>query len=260
MDLDLAGRTALVTGASRGLGRAIASVLAAEGCHLHLAATDAARLEALAAELSGAPRSRVVTHALDLSLTRNIEALGAACGDVDILINNAGAIPRGTLEEVDTATWRRAWDLKVFGYIDLTRLIYPRMCARGKGVIINVVGMAGERAQFDYIATCTANAALIMFTECLGGESVRHGVRVVSINPGPIDSDRFRRGAQRAAERELGDAGRWQEIANRFPIGRPGRPEEVAYMAAFLASDRAAYISGEGVRIDAGLRVRSPSH
>jgi short-subunit dehydrogenase len=183
MDLNLRGRSVLITGASRGLGQSIAQVMAQEGCNLHLAATDAIRLAEVAHEIRAKHGVSVSTHVADLSVHENVAALGAACGDVDILVNNAGAIPRGTIEEIDAATWRKAWDLKVFGYIDLTRIIYPRMCARGKGVIINVVGMAGERAQFNYIATCTANAALIMFTECLGGESVKHGVRVVSINP-----------------------------------------------------------------------------
>jgi NAD(P)-dependent dehydrogenase (short-subunit alcohol dehydrogenase family) len=98
----------------------------------------------------------------------------------------------------------------------------------------------------------------MMFTQCLGGESVRHGVRVVGINPGPIMSDRHRRGAERVALRELGDKDLWPELYKRFPVGRPGTVEEVASMAAFLASDHAAYISGEIIRIDAGLKNRDP--
>jgi len=258
MELNLAGRSALVTGGSRGIGQAIASALAAEGCNLHLCATNAARLEEVAFDLRTGFKVAVTTHALDLSVPENIVRLAAACGEIEILINNAGAIPRGTLEELEGATWRRAWDLKVFGYIDLTRLILPRMRAAKRGVIINIIGMAGERPEPAYIATCTGNAALIMFTLCLGGESVRDGVRVVGINPGPIMSDRHRRGAELVAERTLGSKERWPELYKRFPIGRPGRVEEVAALAAFLASDHAAYISGEVIRVDAGLKVRDP--
>jgi NAD(P)-dependent dehydrogenase (short-subunit alcohol dehydrogenase family) len=132
------------------------------------------------------------------------------------------------------------------------------MTARKNGVIINIIGMAGERAEPKYIATCCGNAALMMFTQCIGGESMRDGVRVVGVNPGPIMSDRHRRGAERVAERELGSKDRWPELYKRFPIGRPGRVEEVAHMVAFLASDLASYVSGEIIRIDAGLKVRDP--
>ena len=96
----------------------------------------------------------------------------------------------------------------------------------------------------------------MMFTQCLGGESVRDGVRINAVNPGPIMSDRHRKGAERVAERELGSKDRWPELYKRFPIGRPGRVEEVAHVVAFLASDLASYISGEIIRVDAGLKVR----
>lgn len=258
MDLNLKGRSVLITGGSRGIGESVAKVMAAEGCNLTLAAMDAARLKHVAAEITAKHGVGVTTHALDLSRHENIEALAAAAGDCDILVNNAGAIPRGSLYEVTPEAWRRGWDLKVFGYIDLTRLILPRMTARKSGVIVNIIGMASERPEPKYIATCCGNAALVMFTQCLGGESMRDGVRIVGINPGPIMSDRHKRGAERVAERELGSKDLWPELYKRFPIGRPGRVEEVADVVAFLASDRASYISGEIVRIDAGLKVRDP--
>ncbi len=258
MDLNLKGRTALITGASRGIGEAIAKVLAQEGCNLVLTATDTAKLAQLAADLKKAHGVTVATHGFDLTRHDNIKALADVGGHCDILVNNAGAVPRGSLDEVTPEAWRHGWDLKVFGYIDLTRYILPRMTARKSGVIINIIGMAGERPEPKYIATCCANASLIMFTQCIGGESMRDGVRVVGINPGPIMSDRHRRGAERVAERELGSKDRWPELYKRFPIGRPGRVEEVADVVAFLASDRASYISGETIRIDAGLKVRDP--
>jgi len=258
MDLNLKGRTALITGASRGIGESIAQTLAAEGVNLKLAATDQAKLDDVAAKLRAEHGVTVETHAADLSKYENIEKLAAWCGDIDILVNNAGAIPRGSLADVTPEAWRRGWDLKVFGYIDLTRFIYPRMCERGSGVILNIIGMAGERPEPNYIATSTGNAALIQFTLCLGGESVRHGVRVLAINPGPIMSDRHRKGAERVALQQLGDKDRWPELYTRFPIGRPGRVDEVASAAAFLVSDHASYISGETLRIDAGLKVRDP--
>jgi NAD(P)-dependent dehydrogenase (short-subunit alcohol dehydrogenase family) len=258
MDLGLKGRTALITGASRGIGESIAKTMAAEGCNLVLTATDAEKLKALADDLKQRHGVTVATHAFDLSKHENIKALAEAGGDCDILVNNAGAVPRGSLQEVTPEAWRFGWDVKVYGYIDLTRLILPRMCARKSGVIINIIGMAGERPEPKYIATCCGNAALMMFTQCIGGESMRDGVRVVGVNPGPIMSDRHRRGAERVAERELGSKDRWPELYKRFPIGRPGRVEEVAHVVTFLASDLASYISGEIIRIDAGLKVRDP--
>ena len=258
MELGLKGRTALITGASRGIGEAIAKVMAEEGCNLILTATDAAKLDRLAGDLKQRHGVSVATHAFDLSKHENIRELAEVAGDCDLLVNNAGAVPRGSLYEVTPEAWRHGWDLKVFGYIDLTRYILPRMTTRKSGVIINIIGMAGERPEPNYIATSCANAALMMFTQCLGGESMRDGVRIVGVNPGPIMSDRHRRGAERVAERELGSKDRWPELYKRFPIGRPGRVEEVANVVAFLASDLASYISGEIIRVDAGLKVRDP--
>ncbi len=258
MDLNLQGRTVLITGASRGIGEAVAKAMAREGCNLILTATDQAKLAQLAADLKNAHGVRIETLAMDLTKQENIKTLADAGGHCDVLVNNAGAIPRGTLYEVIPEAWRLGWELKVFGYIDLTRYILPRMTERKSGVIVNIIGMAGERPEPKYIATCCGNAALMMFTQCIGGESVRDGVRVLGVNPGPIMSDRHRRGAERVAERELGSKERWPELYKRFPIGRPGRVEEVADVVAFLASDRASYVSGEIIRIDAGLKVRDP--
>jgi NAD(P)-dependent dehydrogenase (short-subunit alcohol dehydrogenase family) len=258
MELNLNGRTALITGASRGIGESVAKTLAREGCNLILTATDTEKLAQLALDLKNAHGTKVETHGFDLSKHENIKALADVAGHCDILINNAGAIPRGSLYDVTPEAWRHGWDLKVFGYIDLTRLILPRMSERKSGVIINIIGMAGERPEPKYIATCCGNAALIMFTQCIGGECMRDGVRIIAVNPGPIMSDRHRRGAERVAERELGSKDLWPELYKRFPIGRPGRVEEVADVVAFLVSDRASYISGETIRIDAGLKVRDP--
>jgi NAD(P)-dependent dehydrogenase (short-subunit alcohol dehydrogenase family) len=253
MDLKLKGKSVLITGASRGIGQAIAEAMAAEGCNLHLAARDEARLAALAERLTKEHGVKIDVYRRDLSLTPEVESLGKACEDVDILVNNAGDIPTGTLATIDTATWRKAWDLKVFGYVDLTRIIYPRMCSRRNGVIINVVGAAFKRPNPHYIAGCMANIALDMFTQCLGGESMRSGVRVVAVHPGPTTSDRHLAHVKERAERELGDAGRWQELHAKMPGGRAATVKEVAETVAFLASDRASFTSGGSVIIDGGL-------
>ena len=254
MDLNLNGRTVLVTGSSQGIGLAVAKAFAAEGCNLRLAARNADRLKQVAAEIAGTHGVKVDTFALDLSTHDAVAELGSACGDVDILVNNAGAIPRGTLQEIDGPTWRRAWDLKVFGYIDLTRIILAKMCARGSGTIVCVIGSAADRPDPNYVAGCMGNVALNMFVQCIGGESVRHGVRVAAVNPGPIMTDRFMKGMLWRAEKRFGDPDRWPEILTTdLPIQRAGNPDDVANIVAFLASDRASYISGTAIRVDAGF-------
>ena len=198
---------------------------------------------------------KVTVHRRDLALASEVEALGDACTDVDILVNNAGDVPPGTLAEIDGKTWRDAWAVKVFGYIDLTRIIYPQMCARGSGVIVNIIGAAARNPNHRYIAGCTANIALNMFTQCLGGESMRHGVRVVAVNPGPTVPGRHLPHVMARAKRLFGDENRWPELHAKFPAKRAGKAEEVAELVVFLASDRAGFISGAAVDIDGGLSV-----
>lgn len=257
MDLGLAGKTALVTGASRGIGFAIAQELAREGCHLHLAARTAPDLEAARKQILERSDVRVGCHALDLSMHDGIAKLTERCSQVDILVNNAGSVPASRLLDIDEARWRGGWELKVFGYINLTREIYRAMRERKRGVIVNVIGVAGERLRQDYIAGSTGNAALMAFTKTLGGESVDHGIRVVGVNPGQIDTDRLRNRLQPLAERELGDRKRWTELLKDPPFGRLARADEVADVVVYLASARASYISGTIVTVDGGRAVRN---
>jgi NAD(P)-dependent dehydrogenase (short-subunit alcohol dehydrogenase family) len=253
MDLNIQGRTALITGASRGIGRAIAKTLGAEGCNLHLAARSEENLRTAADEITSAHGVDIAIHPHDLSQPEAMAELGHACAGVDILVNNAGDIPSGTLEGIDSATWRRCWDLKVYGYVDLTRAILPHMEARKAGVVVNVIGAAGESPNPGYIAGCMGNASLMMFTRCLGGESIRHGVRVVGVNPGATMSDRHMAHVKQRAEQQLGDADRWPELEATNPSGRSSTVEEIADAVAFLASDRAAHITGTTLRVDGGV-------
>jgi NAD(P)-dependent dehydrogenase (short-subunit alcohol dehydrogenase family) len=253
MDLGLTGQTAVITGGSRGIGRAIAESLAAEGCNLHLAAREEADLRKAKSEIAERHGVDVAIHAGDLCDSAMLAALARDSGAVDILVNNAGSIPQGTVTEVDEATWRRSWDLKVFGYINLTREIYPGMCERGRGVIVNVIGLAGERPDANYIAGGTANAALMMFTRSLGGDSPRHGVRVVGVNPGPTVTEKYIADAERRAEQRFGDKTRWRDLTKSLPMGRASEAHEVASIVAFLASRHAAIISGSIVTADGAL-------
>jgi len=255
VDLNLTGRTALITGGSKGIGLAVAHSLAAEGCHLHLAARTASELSKVADDIRGRYNVTVRIHPADLSDSAQVKSLGALCKDVDILVNSAGGIPRGTLAEIDEERWRRSWDLKLFGAINLTREIYGPMCQRGKGVIINVVGISGDRPDAYYIAGSCANAALIMFSRSLGGDSIRHGVRVMAVNPGPVQTEKLVRDTEKLAQERFGDKARWRDVMSGLPMKRAALPEEVSGMVAFLASDHASYMSGSSVTIDGGLLV-----
>jgi NAD(P)-dependent dehydrogenase (short-subunit alcohol dehydrogenase family) len=178
--------------------------------------------------------------------------------DIDILVNNAGAIPGGNLQEIDEAQWREAWDLKVYGYINMCRRFYAVMKQRGRGVIINILGMAGERMDAGYIAGSTGNAGLMAFTKTLGGAASADNLRVVGINPGAIATERLVTIMKKRAQDRLGDADRWEELMKPLPFGRAGTSEEIGWMVAFLASDRSAYTSGTIITIDGGAANRGP--
>jgi 3-oxoacyl-[acyl-carrier protein] reductase len=260
MDLGLAGKRALVTGASRGIGLAIAQALAAEGCDLDIAGRTRATLDAAADALRrAAPRSDVLVHVADLGAVADQERLAAACAGADILINNAGAAAAGSLDETTDTGWRASWDLKVFGYINLARAFYQAMKARRGGVILNVIGYAGERHNAKYIIGSTGNAALMAFTRTAGSESPDSGVRILGINPGYTATDRAEAQLRAFAQKKFGDAARWREIEQDFnlPFGRMAKPQEIADAAAFLVSPRASYISGTIVTVDGGATHRN---
>jgi NAD(P)-dependent dehydrogenase (short-subunit alcohol dehydrogenase family) len=259
MDLELTGKTALVTGGSKGIGRAVAEILAEEGCNLHLASRTESDLAAVRDDLIGRTGAQVTIHAVDLSTGEGVHTLAEVAGNVDILINNAGAIPAGDIDRLDVGTIKDAWNLKVFGFVGLIKAIYPRMCERGSGVIINIIGMAGERPNTGYIAGAMGNAALMSLTRALGSESVDHGVRVVGINPGPIETERLVTQAKTAADMEWGDESRWRETLKGFPGERAGTVEEMGWIAAFLASPRASWISGTIIMADGGQHSRPPA-
>jgi NAD(P)-dependent dehydrogenase (short-subunit alcohol dehydrogenase family) len=256
MDLDLKGYSILITGGSKGIGLATARAFAAEGCNLHLAARTDDDLQAARASITGDFEVEVAIHTVDLSLGANVQRLAEACSDVDILVNNAGAIPGGTLEALNEERWRAAWELKVFGYINMMRAYYKKMKARGRGVIVNIVGNAGNQAPAEYAAGVSADAMLEVLTRTLGGESLDYGVRVVGVSPGDLMNERGIMFLRRQAEKELGDPERWRERLARLPGGRAGTSEEIADAVAFLASPRAGYISGAVLTIDGGVSAR----
>ena len=256
MELGLTGRTALVTGASKGIGRAVAEGLAAEGCNLHLVARTQADLELVRDKIQARSNVKVTIHPRDLSNGETCRALAHECGDTNILINNAGAIPSGDLLSIDEARWRTSWDLKVFGFINLSRALYLRMKERGTGVIVNIMGGAGERPDANFIVGSTGNGGLIAFTRALGGRSLDDGIRVVGLNPGMVSTERMQLLMEDRAQMTFGDRTRWREFVKNLPLGRGAEPNEIADAVLFLASDRASYISGAVLSVDGGATNR----
>jgi NAD(P)-dependent dehydrogenase (short-subunit alcohol dehydrogenase family) len=254
MDLQLKGKRALVTGASKGLGREVATLFAAEGVDLTLVARDGGALTALAQELTATYGVAAQAIAADLAAPGAAALAAKRAGAVDILVNSAGAVPRGDLLGVDEAVWRTAYDLKPFGYVTLTRAVYETMKANGGGAIVNIIGVAGERFEGGYVFGAIANSSLYGFTQALGARGPKDNIRVNAVSPGPALTPRLEGQYRQRAKAELGDENRWRELFAHLPFGRPATPREVADAVAFLASPRAGYISGAILQVDGGQR------
>src|SRR6201996_4852824 len=253
MDLHLRGKRVLITGASKGIGAAAAESFAEEGAHLLLAARNGEQLKAVADRLRSAHQIDAATIVTDLRKPEDITRLVKEAADIDILVNNAGDIPGGSIDKIDEPTWRHAWDLKVFGYINITRAVYAQMKARGHGVIVNDIGVAGEKFDANYICGSAGNAAIMSFTRALGSKSLADNIRVVGINPGPVGTDRLVTLFKTRAKNQLGDETRYKELQKGLPLGRPAHPREIGDLMAFLASDRSGYTSGVIYTVDGGI-------
>ncbi|MGZ5896137.1 MAG: short-chain dehydrogenase/reductase [Xanthobacteraceae bacterium] len=257
MDLGLARRRVLITGGSQGIGLAVAEGFMAEGCDVVIVARDQARIDKAVAYLKQVGKGRVTGKSINLAERGAAESLAEEFPDTDILINNAGAIPIGDIFEVDEQRWREAWDLKVFGYINLTRAMYVRMRGKPPKVILNVLGTGADKAQWRYACGTPANISLVGLTRALGGRSIDDGIRVVAVSPGAVETERWRGIHMKRAQENLGDASRWREGLNKDqPLGRAAQPEEVANVVVFLASDRASWVCGETVTVDGGRLYR----
>jgi 3-oxoacyl-[acyl-carrier protein] reductase len=259
MDLQLKGKRAVITGGSKGIGLAIAMRFAKEGAIPILVSRTTEVLEKAALAIQQETGIHAQTLTLDLATNSGIAQLMSRAGDIDILVNNAGAIPGGSLTDVSDDKWRQAWELKLFGYINLIRAVLPVMEQRGSGVISNIIGMAGAVPRAEYICGSTANAALMAFTQAVGGTSPRKGVRVFGINPSPTRSDRMEGMLRLQATKKLGDENRWLELTAGLPFGRMTEPTEIADLTVFSCSPLAGYLSGTVLNIDGGQSFASPA-
>ena len=262
MELHLFGKKAVLTSGSKGLGLGLGSakILYQEGCSVQLVSRNDEDLEAAEAKCQPRGEQKVTFMALDLSDPANVPRMGDALASADILVNNASAIPLGTLEGVDDARWREAWDLKVFSYINLTRpALSLWKASKRPGTIVNIRRHAGENLTATYIAGTTGCAALMAFTRSLGSATPEHGIRVVRISPGPVLTERLHNFLRKRAELTLGDAQRWTEFVAVMPFARTGKVEEIANAVAFLASDVSGYTTGTILTIDGRVSSRAKS-
>lgn len=256
MDLQLRGKRVLITGASQGIGEGLAHAFAEEGCDLHLTARSAEKLGALSTEIASRHKVNVTATAIDMTERGAPERIVDEAGDVDILINNAGVIPSGTIFDISADKWREGWTLKGFGYADMIRLVYPRMKQRGGGVILNNIGNGGEVCDPQYIEGAAGNASIMAMTRALGGRSLDDNIRVIGVNPGPVDTTRIYNMLQKFAENRLGDPARYTELLENYPLKRPAKIHEITDLFLFLASFRSGYTSGTVITVDGGIASR----
>ena len=256
MDLNLRNKTVLITGGSKGIGLACAKEFAAEGCNLHLVSRTKQDLENAKKEIEAEHGVQIMIHVCDLSDSKNVDQLVKNCPRIDILVNNAGAIPAGDIQAVEEDRWRAAWDLKVFGYINMTRRYYPIMKDAGGGVIMNIIGLAGVRVDRNYIAGSAGNASIIGFTHAMGAHALDEGMRVLGVCPGAVQTERITTMLKTRAKDEKGDENRWQDYFSGMPLNRPALVEEVADVVVFLCSERASWLTGTTINLDGGVANR----
>ncbi len=262
MDLGIAGRVALVTGASRGIGRACAVELAREGARVCLVARDEGRLaEALAAVREAGGEG--VTVSADLATLEGCRDAVDRCvtelGALDILVNNAGAAREHHVADVPAELFDDAFALKLYGYLRMSQLALPHMRAVGWGRIVNIAGAAGASPLPDNLPMSVANAGVLNLTRALSDVASGDGVKVNAICPGLTDTERahdLRR--ERAAEAGIAVEELLGRMASRTPAGRLAQPEEIARVACFLASQAASFVHGSAVYMDGGGRRATP--
>jgi NAD(P)-dependent dehydrogenase (short-subunit alcohol dehydrogenase family) len=259
MDLGLTGKVALVTGGSKGIGKAVARGLAQEGARVAICARTRAELDATAAELARATGGEVFAVAGDLTreadVLKIVEATVARFGRIDVLVNNAGAAPGGLLLDLTEADWHQALELKFLGYVRCMKAVIPHMLRQGGGRIVNIVGNDGVKPIGVELTPSAANAAGLAVTVALAEQYGRHNICINAVNPGPVATERWDGligGIARIRNIDVAEAQKRAETS--IPLGRICTPEEVANVAVFVASERASFMNGALITLDGGQR------
>ncbi len=258
MDLGLTGRVAIVTGGSRGIGRAVAERLCREGANVAVCARDPVSLAEAERALLALGGGKVLTSPADLTdqtaSERVVERTISAWGRIDILVNNAGAARGLPFDELTDDRWLENLRLKLFGYLRMARLVLPHLRRNGWGRIVNVAGLAGIQPGATIMPVGLNNAGVLNVMKALADAEAANNILVTTVCPGPILTERqstLLQDAARAKGTSIEEAER--EATGAIPLQRMGRPEEVADVVAFLASERAGYITGSVVLVDGGL-------
>lgn len=255
MDLKLAGQHVLVTGGSRGIGLACALEFLREGARVSIAGRNSEHLQAAQTQLLKETGATVGAFSADLADAQAALAMVDAAeregGPIDVLVNSAGAAKMTPFAELDPAAWHAAMQAKFFSYIHVTDPLIKRMGARGRGAVVNVIGMGGKVATVHHLAGGSANAALMLSTAGLAAAYGPMGVRVNAVNPALTLTDRAAAGiAADARQRQIPEADALRQTEKRAPLGRLAQPRDVADVVVFLASPRAGYVSGAIVSMD----------
>lgn len=258
MDLRLRGKVAMVSGASKGIGKAVAVGLAEEGVRLALNARGGELLTKVADQIRRQYDVDVVAIPGDMSQLADVQAFVRRTldrfGRVDILVNCAGSFQGGIFWEVPDEVWLDSWGLKLFGYVRLMREVIPHMIRQGGGRIVNVVGNSGKQPIQTMLPGGSANAALLTVTKGVADAVARHNIVVNAVNPGPIRTERWDGLMERLGGAAGMSAAEYEAtFVGEIPMGRVGRPEEIADVVVFLASERAGFLTGVSVTADGGM-------
>jgi 3-oxoacyl-[acyl-carrier protein] reductase len=252
MDLKLTNKVAIVLAASKGLGRAIATALSAEGARVIIGSRDEAELNKTAAEISKKTGNEVITMTVDVSqgdeLARFIEQAAAKYGRIDILLNNAGGPPFDKFENIDDTQWQKAFELNLLSFARTSRQVLPYMQKAGGGRIINIISGSVKSVLANSVLSTSMRMGVVGMAKMLADEFGPYNITVNNVAPGLILTDRIKHTLPKDADPEQV----MKEKAKAIPLGRIGKPEELAALVAFLASEQAAYISGTTIQVDGG--------